>query len=92
LEAAALLALVASVGVVGATRWYRAQREEVRERNLLRSDAHIWGLAVEPGETNSELRARLDAARRAGSSADPIETAARAMRAQRERSAGKRAF
>jgi hypothetical protein len=86
-EAVAVVALIVAVAAcVGLYRRYDAARHERRERTALRSSAHIWGLVIEPGESNSALRARLDQARRAGTSADPIETAARAMRAQRERS------
>jgi hypothetical protein len=84
---AVLLGVICSVCVVvGLTRWRRTQQLEQRERAVLRSSAHTWGLAMLPGETTDELRARIDAAMREHRSSDPIETAARALRAQRERS------
>jgi hypothetical protein len=84
--AAVVLGVVCGVcGLAYLARWHRVQRWEATERKLLRSNAQIWGLSTVPGETNRELRARIDAAMRAGRTGDPIETAARALRAQRER-------
>jgi hypothetical protein len=80
------LSLIAVVCVcVGFMRWHRDQRWEAEERKRLRSSAHIWGLAMVPGESTSDLRERVDQAMRQARSGDPIETAARALRAQRKR-------
>jgi hypothetical protein len=84
--AVVFLSLVSVVCVgVGVMRWRRDQRWEAEERRRLRSTAHIWGLAMVPGESTTELRERVDQAMRLGRSADPLETAARALRAQRQR-------
>lgn len=80
------LGLISAVCVcVGLARWRRDHRWEAEERKQLRSTAQIWGLALVPGESTSELRERVEVAVRAGRSGDPIETAARALRAQRQR-------
>jgi hypothetical protein len=70
---------------VGLARWHRDQRWKAEERKQLRSTAQIWGLAMVPGESTTDLRDRVEMAMRTGRSGDPIETAARALRAQRQR-------
>jgi hypothetical protein len=88
-----LLWLGAAGACISALVWFGAQRmrEQKRvqkERSQLLSVARTWGLAPVPGEANEALRERIRAAASEGASSDPLETAARALRAQRERRSG----
>lgn len=77
------VAVLLGVAWVLKLRSARAKREKT-ERGQLLASAHTWGVPPIAGEPTEALRLRVDAAARAGRSADPIETAKRALRAQRE--------
>ena len=88
--------LVVALGLVGVlalagyvlarrTRLQRAQKE----RSQVMAMAHTWGVVAAPGETTEELLQRVTSVARQGNSGDPIETAARALRNQRERRAAR---
>jgi hypothetical protein len=62
----------------------RRQRHD-QERGALLAMAHTWGVDVAPGESTAGLRRRVAAVADAHMTADPIETAARALRNQRRR-------
>jgi hypothetical protein len=85
-----LLWLGAAGACISVLVWFGAQRlrEQKRaqkERSQLLAVAYTWGLSSLPGEANDALRERIRAASSEGASSDPLETAARALRAQRER-------
>jgi hypothetical protein len=81
LAAGAALLLVAFWALQARAR--RLKRAKT-ERGQLLASAHTWGVVPVAGESTEALRVRVDAAARQNRSADPIETAKRALRAQRE--------
>jgi len=79
-----LVAAVVLLAGFGQRLWSRHAYER-SERGRLKAEAEIWGLDAEPGETLGETHARIASARKAATSADPVETARRALQAQRNR-------
>jgi hypothetical protein len=62
----------------------RASERERKGREAMRAHAATWGIALQPDESTSELASRIQAVSQSQRSGDPIQTAARALRAQRE--------
>jgi len=79
-----LVAAVVLLAGFGQRLWSRHAHERL-ERGRLKAEAEIWGLSAEPGETLGEAQARIASARKAATSSDPVETARRALQAQRSR-------
>jgi hypothetical protein len=66
-------------------RWWRMRELRLQYRKQLRSDAHVWGVEYDARESEEVLMHRVRLARAQGQTGDPLQTAARALRAQRER-------
>ena len=69
----------------------RGQRGAALQLGALKAEAHTWGVPTYPDDTWESLNERVSDARRAvPASGNPLETAAFALRAQRELQAATR--
>ncbi len=68
-------------------RWRTRLQRAQDERSQALAMAHTWGVVAAPGESTEALLQRVSSVALQGNTSDPIETAARALRNQRERRA-----